>query len=95
MNKFLLHVSAGLRRPVDPDSVYYLEAVADDTVLRRRGARPLKDVRPLSRLVFVAALVSTRVQKREAPWFLAGRREEAAWPLGRSAVRRQHGQIPV
>ena len=53
MNKLLLHVSDGLRRTVDPDSVYYLEAVSGDTVLRRRGARLLKDIRQLGEVMRV------------------------------------------
>ena len=51
MNKLLLHISDGLRRTVDPDSVYYLEAVSGDTLLRRRGSRPLKDIRQLGDLM--------------------------------------------
>jgi DNA-binding LytR/AlgR family response regulator len=53
MNKVLLHVSDGLRRAVDPASVYYLEAVRGDTVLRRRGARTLKDIRQLGEVMRV------------------------------------------
>lgn len=51
MNRALLHVSDGLRRVVNPGSVYYLEAVSGDTVLRRRGARTLKDIRQLGDLM--------------------------------------------
>jgi DNA-binding LytR/AlgR family response regulator len=47
MAKLLIHVADGERRVVDADSVYYAEAVAGDTVIRRRGAKPLRDVREL------------------------------------------------
>jgi DNA-binding LytR/AlgR family response regulator len=48
--RLLLHVSAGLRRAVDPDEIYCVEATGDDTEVRTRAARPLKDVRPIGQL---------------------------------------------
>jgi DNA-binding LytR/AlgR family response regulator len=47
----LLHVSDGLRELVNVDDVFYLEAVGDETRVRRRGARTLVDVRPLGELL--------------------------------------------
>ena len=46
-DKVLLHLSSDLRRAVDPAGVYYMEAVGGDTLLRRRGRTPIKDVRRL------------------------------------------------
>jgi DNA-binding LytR/AlgR family response regulator len=47
MNKVLLHPSDGVRRVIDASSIYYVEAVRGDTVVRRRPRRPLKDLRKL------------------------------------------------
>src|SRR3970040_2032192 len=45
--KALLHLSGRLRRVVDADDIYFLEAQGDETDVRLRGARPLRDVRSL------------------------------------------------
>ena len=37
--------------PVDPNDVYFLEAVGDDTLVRLRSKRRLLDVRPLGTLL--------------------------------------------
>ena len=50
MAKVLLHVSDGLRRLVETDGVYYLEADGGDTVLHRSRARPLRDIRRLGEI---------------------------------------------
>jgi hypothetical protein len=47
MSMLLVHVGDGERRVVDSSTVYYAEAVGGDTVVRRRGAKPLHDVREL------------------------------------------------
>ena len=53
--RLLLHLRPGLRQAIDSDDVYYVEAAADDTAIRTRAARRLKDVRPIGELA--AALV--------------------------------------
>lgn len=45
--RLLLHLVDGSRRAVEPDDVYYLEAEEDDTLVRLRGRRLLRDVRRL------------------------------------------------
>ena len=42
-----IYVSELRRVPVDPKDVYFLEAVGDDTLVRLRSKRRLRDVRPL------------------------------------------------
>ncbi len=37
--------------PLDPNDVYFLEAVGDDTLVRLRSKRRLRDVRPLGTLL--------------------------------------------
>jgi DNA-binding LytR/AlgR family response regulator len=50
-DKALLHLSGRLRRVVDADDIYYLEARGDETDVRLRGARPLRDVRSLGEVL--------------------------------------------
>lgn len=45
--RLLLHPGPGLRRAIEPDEIYFVEATGDDTEVRTRAARPLKDVRPI------------------------------------------------
>jgi DNA-binding LytR/AlgR family response regulator len=45
--RLLLHLGPGLRQVIEGDDVYYVEATADDTELRTRSARRLRDVRPM------------------------------------------------
>ncbi|UCE03490.1 MAG: LytTR family transcriptional regulator DNA-binding domain-containing protein [Candidatus Latescibacterota bacterium] len=52
-SRVLLHVSKARRVALDPHSVYYLEADGGDTVVRSRGRRTRRDLRPLQN---VAAL---------------------------------------
>jgi DNA-binding LytR/AlgR family response regulator len=47
----LLHLDGERRLVLDAEDVYYLEAAADDTIVRRRGRRTLRDVRPLGELM--------------------------------------------
>jgi DNA-binding LytR/AlgR family response regulator len=49
--KALLHLAARLRRVVDADDIYYLEAQGDETDVRLGGARPLRDVRSLGEVL--------------------------------------------
>jgi DNA-binding LytR/AlgR family response regulator len=49
--KALLHLAGSLRRVVDADDIYYLEAQGDETDVRLAGARPLRDVRSLGEVL--------------------------------------------
>jgi len=45
--RLLLHLGPGLRQAIESDEVYFVEAKGDDTEVRTRAARALKDVRPI------------------------------------------------
>ena len=47
----LLHLRDQRRLVLDPEAIYYLEAAEDDTIVRKRGRRTLRDVRPLGELM--------------------------------------------
>jgi DNA-binding LytR/AlgR family response regulator len=47
----LLHLAGRVRRVVDADDIYSLEAQGDETDVRLRGARPLRDVRSLGEVL--------------------------------------------
>jgi DNA-binding LytR/AlgR family response regulator len=49
--KVLLHLSGRRRRVVDADDIYYLEAQRDETDVRLRAARRLRDVRSLGEVL--------------------------------------------
>ena len=51
IERVLLNLSEYRRVPIDPDDVYYLEAVGDETLVRTRSARRLRDVRSLGELL--------------------------------------------
>ena len=53
--RLLLHLGPGLRQVIDSDDVYYAEAAADDTEVRTRAARRLRDVRPFGELAAALA----------------------------------------
>jgi DNA-binding LytR/AlgR family response regulator len=48
--RFLLHLAPGLRQVVDLEDVFFVEAGGDDTRVRTRAARVLRDVRPLKEI---------------------------------------------
>ena len=48
--RVLIHVAGGRRIPIEPDEVFLLEAMGDETNVRTRGARKLRDVRSLGEL---------------------------------------------
>jgi DNA-binding LytR/AlgR family response regulator len=48
--RLLLHLGPGLRQAIESDDVYFVEAAGDDTVVRTRSARVIKDVRPIGAL---------------------------------------------
>jgi len=65
-SRVLLHLR-DRRRLVDAEDIYYVEARGDDTDVRLRGARPLRDVRPLGELIDeLAALGFVRVHRNHA-----------------------------
>ncbi len=52
-DRLLLHLQNSRRLVVEPDEIYYLEAVGDETIVRRRGRQTLRDVRSLGELMAV------------------------------------------
>ncbi len=50
LEKVLIHIGEFVRKPIDPAEVYYLEAVGDETLIRTRSRRSLRDVRSLGEL---------------------------------------------
>jgi DNA-binding LytR/AlgR family response regulator len=53
--RLLLHLGPGLREAVDPDDIYLVEASADDTRVRTRSARAIRDARPIGDLARLLA----------------------------------------
>jgi DNA-binding LytR/AlgR family response regulator len=51
IEKVLLHLSDFVRKPIAPADVYFLEAIGDETLVRTRSSRPLRDVRSLGELL--------------------------------------------
>jgi DNA-binding LytR/AlgR family response regulator len=49
--RVLLHLDDGSRVPLDPAEIFLLEAEGDETAVRTRGRRPLRDVRSLGELM--------------------------------------------
>jgi DNA-binding LytR/AlgR family response regulator len=49
--RVLLHLRDRRRRAVDSDDIYYLEARGDETEVRLRGARTLRDTRSLGEVL--------------------------------------------
>lgn len=49
--RVLLHLDDGRRVPLDPGEVFFLEADGDETVVRTRGRRRLRDVRSLGEVL--------------------------------------------
>ena len=48
--RFLVHLAARERQPIDPAEIYYLEAEDDTTTIRLRSSRPLVDTRSLGEI---------------------------------------------
>ena len=46
----LIHLRDFVRRPIDPADIYYLEADGDETLIRGRSSKLLRDVRSLGEL---------------------------------------------
>ena len=49
--RVLLHLEPGRRVPVEPDEVFLLEADGDETRVRTRGRRRLRDIRSLGEVL--------------------------------------------
>lgn len=49
--RVLLHLADGRRVPVEPGEVFFLEADGDETSVRTRGRRNLRDVRSLGEIL--------------------------------------------
>jgi hypothetical protein len=47
----LIHLADGRRIPVEPEEVFFLEADGDETSVRTRGRRKLRDVRSLGEVL--------------------------------------------
>jgi hypothetical protein len=76
--RLLLHLEPGVRQAIEGDEVYFVEAKADDTEVRTRGARVLRDVRPMGVLaVGSAAAQGRRLGSHARP---AGERGAAGEP---------------
>ncbi len=50
-DRVLIHLTEFRRVPVDPRTVYYLEADGDETLIRARAATRLRDVRSLGEVL--------------------------------------------
>jgi DNA-binding LytR/AlgR family response regulator len=67
-SRIWLHVDdVGTRRIVDPEEVYWIEAVRGDTFVRFRGRRRIKDLRPFAEVAAAfAAHGFARVHRNHA-----------------------------
>lgn len=45
LDRILLHLPRGVRRPVEPDEIYFVEAEEGDCLVRLRGRRRVREVR--------------------------------------------------
>ena len=51
LERVLLHLRDSRRLVIEPAVVYFLEAAGDETVIRKRGRRTIRDVRSLGEVV--------------------------------------------
>ncbi len=51
LDRVLLHLKDSRRVVIAPHDVYYLEASGDETIVRRRGRKTVRDVRSLGEVV--------------------------------------------
>ena len=72
LDRVLLHLRDFHRFAVEPDVLYYLEADGDETIVRRRGRRTLRDVRSLGEVV--AALKHCHFHRIHDKWAVNLRR---------------------
>jgi hypothetical protein len=93
---FLLHPSPGLRDTIDPDDIFFLEATEDDTSVRSRSARRLRDVRTLGELEPILrrwGFVRTHRNDIE-PGFIGPLLDEAAVRFSRHVVLHEGPELP-
>jgi DNA-binding LytR/AlgR family response regulator len=65
--RVLLHLAGRIRRVVDADDVYSLEAQGDETDVRLGGEKPLRDVRSLGEVLRdLAPLGFVRIHRNHA-----------------------------
>jgi DNA-binding LytR/AlgR family response regulator len=65
--KVLLHLTGRRRRVVEADDIYYFEAQRDETDVRLRGARRLRDVRSLGEIMEeLGSMAFVRVHRNHA-----------------------------
>ena len=65
--RILLHLGRDRCRAVDPDDIYFLEAVGETTLVRTRSARRIRDVRALGELLeLLSHLGFVRVHRNHA-----------------------------
>ena len=65
--RILLHLGRDVRRPVEPDEIYFLEAVGETTLVRLRSARLVRDVRALGEICpILAAAGVLRIHRNHA-----------------------------
>jgi DNA-binding LytR/AlgR family response regulator len=82
IGRVLLNLSELRRVPVDPNDVYFLEAVGGDALVRLRSKRRLRDLRPLGTLL-----------KHFAPYgFLRVHRNHAVNSARIQDIRRRKGR---
>ena len=63
----VLHLTARVHRIVDADDIYYLEAQGDETDVRLRGQRALRDIRSLGEVMKDLARVGmVRIHRNHA-----------------------------
>jgi len=53
--RLLLHLGPGLRQAIEPEDIYFVEALGDDTRVRTRAARAFRDVRPMGEVARLLA----------------------------------------
>ncbi len=72
LDRVLLHLRDFRRLAVEPAVIYYLEADGDETIVRRRGRRTLRDVRSLGEVV--GALRHSHLHRIHDKWAVNLRR---------------------
>ncbi len=51
LDRVLVHLKDSRRQVIEPSAVYLLEASGDETIVRQRGKRTLRDVRSLGEVI--------------------------------------------
>lgn len=65
--RILLHLGRDVRRPVEPNEIYFLEATGETTLVRLRSARVVRDTRALGEICpILAAAGVLRIHRNHA-----------------------------